>query len=604
MAQISVQKHTVDSGETITSIATKYRVTTYQLQQANPDISNGIKVNDVLHIPQPDSVSANPKEYIIKRGDTKFSLAKRFGLTIEALEFRNPEIISSFQEGQILNVSNEITSEPHIKNNHNNREAYVVTRLDTKFGLAKKFNTSIAELERINPHIIRMLQEGQTITIPVTNRTKLTEDQPQTKNSTYQLSTPVVLHEKTNEEATAPISNDAVVVAKKQSEITINEQLQNQASTARHTTNISSKRTNLSPVFKSTKQRRLLFFLPFSQLEYDAHNTDDNFDKVLDTFEKSNLEFYRGASIAIDSIKKLGLKLDVSIVEAKNGIQNLDLKTLTETKNISSFDAVILPYYDTIDKSIAAEISVNNIPVISGSHKVNQYPSNNLYSALPSTNQQRKKILDYITSEKGNMIVISDVDRDESRTFIVNHAPNASIIHLRKNGTFNSDELIKKFKKDQVNYVIIDSERNSVFINTTNILLSALSKYTIQIAVLEANLVPNKNDVSIKRYKILKMLYPSFTSAEKTPESLKFSQTYLKKHSIMPTANVLKGFDITMDSLLRILQEQSFQNSAENQVTVYTHLKFEYEKNANGGYSNQGLYILHYDTGSDVKEIN
>lgn len=615
-AQESLQKHTVSSGETIASIAKQYMVTAYELQQANPGLMSGIKVNDVLNIPQTtikspelesvsDSIRASivsvPTEYTVKRGDTKFSLARRFGLTIKGLESRNPQIVPTLQEGQILNVPNESLKAPQ-----SNLESYVVTRVDTKFGLAKKFNTTIPELERVNPHIVKMLLVGQTIKIPSHSTTQLTTDKgPETKKSTtHQLLTPVNSTKKVITTETTAVAKNAVAAQRDPSEKTIEKHIQTQPAAAKTSEEASSKHRNLAASIKTFKQKKLLFLLPFSQSEYHTYKIDDGFDKVADDFKKSHLEFYRGASIAIDSIRKLKLNVEVDILVAKNNIEKSEIKTLAKLHQISTYDGVIMPYYDGIDEELAALIAGDNIPVVTASHIANQNPSNNLYSALPSANLQRQKILDYIASKKGNMIVISDVNRDDSRTFIAEHTPNAAIIDLKKNGTYNNDELIGKLKKDQVNYVILNSDRNSVFINTTNILLSESSNYTIQITILESNLIPDKSDVSIKRYQILKMLFPSFVPAETPVETNNFTAAYLKTYNMIPTANVLLGFDITMDTLLRMAQEESFQNSAENHVTEYTHLKFDYEKNGKGGFSNQGIYILHYDTGSDIKEIN
>lgn len=613
-AQESLQKHTVSSGETIASIANKYMVTAYELQQANPGLTSGIKANDILNIPQStikspqlksvaDSLRASivsaPTEYTVKRGDTKFSLARRFGLTIKGLESRNPHIVPTLQEGQILNV-------PEERDSQSNLERYVVTRVDTKFGLARKFNTTIPELERINPHIVKMLLVGQTIKIPQHDTTAGTREQvPETKKTTVQQpTTPVNPSKKVLQTETTPVAKDVVAPKTKPSEKTIEKQIQTPPTVAKISEETTSKYSNLAASIKTSKQKKLLFVLPFSQSEYHAFKTDDRFEKVSDEFKKSHLEFYRGASMAIDSLKKLKLNIEVDILIAKNKIEKAEIKSLAKLQQVATYDGIILPYYDTIDEELAALIAEDNIPVVTASQVSNQNPSRNLYSALPSANLQRKKILDHLASKKGNVIVINDVDRDDSKTFIAEHAPNATIIDLKKNGTFNNDELIGKFKKNQVNYVILNSDRNSVFINTTNILLSELSNYTIQIAILESNLIPDKSDVSKKRYQILKMLFPSFTSAKATASQHHFTQTYLKKYKVLPTANVLSGFDITMDTLLRMAQEESFQNSAENHVTEYTHLKFDYEKNAKGGFSNQGIYILHYDTGSDIKEIN
>ena len=44
-------KHTVVKGETIPSIAQKYKVTPYDIYKLNPDSQNGIQPNSVLLIP-------------------------------------------------------------------------------------------------------------------------------------------------------------------------------------------------------------------------------------------------------------------------------------------------------------------------------------------------------------------------------------------------------------------------------------------------------------------------------------------------------------------------------------------------------------------------
>ncbi len=586
VSQESLQRHTVSDGETIASIAKTYKVSTDELQKANVGLLSGIKVNDVLIIPQNSAKSDGKTTYTVKRGDTKFSLARSFGLTIKALESLNPQIVPTLLEGQILNYANE----NHIKKLPVKLESYVVTKADTKFGIAKKFNTTIAELERVNPYIVKMLLVGQTIQIPSDNF-----------NSTTSASN------NANDTVKTAVVKNTVIAKKEPTEkyvAPVEKAIETLPPAANSNVNTSVTYTNLAASLNTSKQKKLLFFLPFSQSEYQSYKIDDNFDRVSDKFKKSHLEFYRGANLAIDSIKKLKLNIEVDILEAKNKIKKPEIESLAKLQQISTYDAVILPYYDAVDEELAALIEPDNIPVITASLLANQNPSSNLYSALPAANLQRKKILDYLRSKKGNIIIISDVDRDQSRAAIAEHAPNATIIDLDTNGTFSKDELIGKLKKNQVNYVILDSERNSVFISSTNILLSELSNYDIQIAIMESNLIPDKSDVSVKRYQILRLLFPSFVPAQTPSDTNNFTAAYLKKYDRIPTENVLLGFDITMDTLLRMAQEGSFQNSAENQVTAYTYLKFDYEKNAKGGYGNHGIYILHYDSGYAIKEIN
>ncbi|MGC1630665.1 MAG: hypothetical protein WA749_00995, partial [Gelidibacter sp.] len=351
--------------------------------------------------------------------------------------------------------------------------------------------------------------------------------------------------------------------------------------------------------------KKLLFFLPFSEIEYQSFaKIEANFKNISDDFKRSHLDFYKGATMAIDSIRKMNLNLDVKIVEAQSVNQTSKTKALIQDHNIKDYDAIILPFYDSIEEEIAAFTADNNTPVITATAVDNKKNTNNLYSALPSINQQRLKVLNYMKSKQGHMIVLNDVDRIESKAFIKDLVPNADFVTIKKNGSFSEAELKSKLKKGQINYVIIDSERNSTFLNTTNALLSELSNYKLQLAVLDASLIPDDSNVSQKRYQILKMIFPSLIPAKSTESSKQFLSTYQKKYKLLPTANIMVGFDITFDSLLRLMQQESFENSAINYITEYTQLKFNYEKNALGGYSNEGIYILQYDPDAQIRDAN
>lgn len=679
LAQENGQTHKVAKGETIVSIAKKYNVTPYDLQQANQIDLATIRPDDVLIIPksaiqsaknhpvpQPPEKGKTPSElqYTVLKGDTKFSLAKRFEITINALENQNPHIIPGLQEGQVLAVS----SGKHSPSKNETPQNYVVTRMDTKFGLAKKFNTTIAALERQNPHIVKLLVVGQTIEIPsnpevesetvkastsqankTPSTTKLlleekevhpkpqttavaTRPSPEKSPEAQPKATPQVIVKETSSLVPMDLNN-----AKYESyEVRAHETLYSLAQKANmsipeflklnpqlkesvqagisikmpsnisnaEATPVTSKPVNLLKTLNTSKSNRLLFFLPFSQIEFEDYGADNNFSSVSNDFKKKHLEFYRGASIAIDSLKKLGLKLDVEILRIPNTTENIKITDFAKTDALNAYDAVIASFYKNIDAEATAFISTDAKPIVTVAHLNDQKYFKNLYSALPPLDFQRKKTLDYVLSQKGNIVVVNDLHREESRSFIQKHAPNAMFVDLKQNGTFSNDDLISKLKKNQRNYVVIDSDRNSVFITTTNLLLGQLSNYDIQIAILESQLIPDQNEVSKKRYQVLKMLFPSFSPAKKTADEKLFAKSYQKKYRMLPTTNVLLGFDITFDTLLRLGQAQSFENTAEKHVTQYTHLKFDYGKHGKGAYDNRGIYILHYDTGSDLKEVN
>ena len=735
VAQEGLKKHTVSNGETLLSISKVYNITPYDLQKANPNVLNGIKPNDILIIPESkiksphlkslaDSIKASVVSssisHTVKTGDTKFSLAKRYGLTVSQLESQNPQIISELQLGEVLEIfpsttykdakiaSNRQTEpsssplKPKLKEgkkhevqkgetvfrvasaygltedellkansktitgglkigqilwipgsndykiSDGNKE-YVVKYGDTKFSLSRRFNTTVQDLERKNPHITNMLIVGQTITMPTDETQSKTIEATQPEPSKTQTVTPtkeievveedvrvvedtpeVPVQEVEKKQETVVKETPSEEVAPKEKEIVatntrpdevidqpvvkdavdepVSQVVSDPVSTTNETINlpkVTAGLADLKNTAKTSQAKKLLFFLPFSETDYQNYaKNNDNFKTISDDFKRNHLEFYKGAHIAIDSIKKMNLNVEVDIIEALSTNQTAKIKSLIQENTIKNYDAIILPFYKTVEEEIATFTADRNIPVITASPIAYKNNTDNLYSALPSVNEQRLKVLDHMTSKNAHIIVLSDINRAESKAFITKQVPRADFVDIKRNGSFSEGELKSKFKKDQLNYVVIDSDRNSVFLNATNALLSELSNYKLELAVLEASLIPDDSDVSQKRYQILKMIFPSLIPAKSTESSKQFLSDYQKKYKLLPSANIMLGFDITFDSLLRLMQQQSFEYTATNYSTEYTQLKFDYEKNTLGGYSNTGVYILQYDSNANIREAN
>ncbi len=691
-AQQNATTHTVIKGETILVIAKTYNVTPYDILQANPNLNSldAIQEHDVLIIPKSkikspqlesasdaikSSVPTLPYTYTVKKGETKFGLSKRFGITVPELEALNPQIIAGLNEGHVLKIRslvkdlpedensepNQITTTydayrthivlkgqtlfsiskingltvdqlvdynsdvldgvlkegqilkvPQLKQDANaNFKTYVVKPGETKYGLSKQFQTTVEALERLNPHILSMLQVGQVLKIPANDAVSINS---KSDSPTLEVQkSPIVSNPVTTKTATAsalrsdlPESND------ENSERSSTSQINNVSRTTKDTFNTPSKidlttarYADLSKTLTIDKSKKLMFFLPFTDEEFILEKANSkNFNSVKDEFDRSHLEFYSGAKIAVDSLKKLGLIVNVNILEAENPKQNLRLTDILKDSDMTDADAIVLPFYGTIEEDVATAVAQQNIPVITAATIAPQQSNKNLFSALPSINQQRIKLLDHIISKGGNIIVVSDVNRSESKDFIQAYVPYAKFVEIKKNGNYNEDDLMSKLKTDKLNFVILDSERNSVFLNVTNTLLSELNTYNLQLAVLESSLIPDSDDVSVKRYRILKMLVPSLTSPTSNSNTQRFSQNYQKAYDSKPTSNALLGFDITFDTLLRLAQKANFEVSAKNDITEYTKLKFNYKTNSQGGYNNEGIYILQYDTDLDLKEVN
>jgi hypothetical protein len=72
--------------------------------------------------------------------------------------------------------------------------------------------------------------------------------------------------------------------------------------------------------------------------------------------------------------------------------------------------------------------------------------------------------------------------------------------------------------------------------------------------------------------------------------------------NILPSQYAIRGFDVTFDTLLRLSQEKSFEETVQSNATQQIENKFDYVQNITAGYVNQGVYILYYDVDLTIKE--
>ena len=109
----------------------------------------------------------NNIEHLIKKGESVYQISRQYGVSINAIFDLNPGSRDVIYAGRILlipNSSNDNTSN-NTTVTSNGVSNYVVKRGETKSGLSRRFGVSIAMLEQQNPQIVRMLQAGHVINV-------------------------------------------------------------------------------------------------------------------------------------------------------------------------------------------------------------------------------------------------------------------------------------------------------------------------------------------------------------------------------------------------------------------------------------------------------
>jgi hypothetical protein len=313
------------------------------------------------------------------------------------------------------------------------------------------------------------------------------------------------------------------------------------------------------------------------------------------------LDFYSGAAIAIDSAKQLGIKVDVSVFDSEETKNSSSVAKLIADQHLENFGVLIGPFYQANVEKTAEMLSANQVAVISPlSKEVGKfYP--NLVQTITSNSVLRSAIFDFMNSKNGNVIAVVDKKKVSVKKYIQENQKGVRFANLDPTGALNVISLKSLLVKNKINYVVMETANTSMIKATMTALLSVQQWFNVQLVILEPNETLNTDEIEFADLVKLKLMYPSMTRENTTPQALLFEKNFKLKNKVTPSAFAIRGFDVTFDALMRLSQPNGFFESA-NQVTEQVESKFDYFKNETGGFANKGLYILYYDADLTVKE--
>ena len=155
--------YTVNSGDTLYSIARKFNVSVNELKQSNNLTTNALSVGQVLTIPGIEIEPENTTEttYTVKSGDNLYSIAKTFNTTVTELKQANNLTSNTLSINQVLIIPNTSEIETPINGNK-----YIVKSGDTLYSIANKYNISVNELKQFNNLTSNTLSLNQELIIP------------------------------------------------------------------------------------------------------------------------------------------------------------------------------------------------------------------------------------------------------------------------------------------------------------------------------------------------------------------------------------------------------------------------------------------------------
>ena len=153
---IITNTYVVQKGDTLYSIANKLGTTVSELKKENNLTSNTLQIGQVLRIPTKEIYEEEENVYVVKKGDTLYSIAMANNTTVDELKKVNNLTSNILSTGQLLKIPSALLPE----------STYTVKKGDSLYSIANKYNTTVDELKRINNLTSNTLSIGQVLKLP------------------------------------------------------------------------------------------------------------------------------------------------------------------------------------------------------------------------------------------------------------------------------------------------------------------------------------------------------------------------------------------------------------------------------------------------------
>lgn len=151
-----LETYTVKKGDTLYSIAKEFNTTVDNLKKINNMLTNTLIVGSKILVPKKNNSNNTTTYYTVKKGDTLFSISKAYNVSVNDIKKANNLTSDTLSVGQKLIIPSK----------EENYDTYIVKKGDTLYSIARNFNVSVNEIMALNNLSSSVLTPGQTLVIP------------------------------------------------------------------------------------------------------------------------------------------------------------------------------------------------------------------------------------------------------------------------------------------------------------------------------------------------------------------------------------------------------------------------------------------------------
>jgi len=598
--------HQVQKGQTLYSIARAYTVTVDLLIRENAIADNGIKEGQVLRIPaaavaqgQVAAKNAQAKNPQQSGGQTPGQTPGQ--ATGQATGQTSGQVSGQPRTNGSATADAVRTTQSATKQaNQNERYIYHrVSRGETLGTIAGQYGISVPDLKRANRGLL-FPHEGDYLLIP------------KNKISPAQAGRRTVLP--VNEIPVDTVLQDTMTVEEEKESFTL-----------------PASRTEIDRLQGSVRVAVLLpFFIKENNARFHADSTNIDTDGNRNYREQGRysgaiydgslpfLEAYEGILVAVDSLRSLGLTVELDVYDT--GADTTGLHLLILSGALAGVDLIIGPVFSYHIEQIAGWAAERDIPIVSPVPLRDRDITLNkptLYRVFPSESVIRETMARELMSHPESKVIFLHSDSSM-------YDPATSALWRRVIEATGGDSAVAEGRLVAHHYTGVTQQRN-VYGNVSTLenLLDPARENIIVLATAQTPIVSSAFSALhslIKRYNIKVLGYPEIRGLEtidlkyyydlelfipaesyvdfQSPATQAFSSLFMKKFRTEPMAEsfVWRGFDVAWYFIGGIAyrgKEFLRDPGTFNPALLCLEPDFRRDSRQNG-YENRGIFFLHY----------
>lgn len=489
------------------------------------------------------------KYYIhtVEKGQTLYAIAKAYELTVNDVLLENPDAMNGIKPGQTLRIPFDKKASITTIVPVDTSKKFIIHKVEagqTVYSLSKKYNVAENDIYNANPDARFGIRIGMELKIPV----------PAGVNSTT-----VIAPDTTKPDSVISILKEVYNVA---------------------------------------------FMMPLQLWNVGNIEPDDVIgDKAeFPQKPKAAVEFYEGALLAIDSLRKSGMKVNVWVYDVDD-LDSGKTSTILAKPEFSNMDLIIGPFSPGPFDEVAEFANAHHIGIISPVSTANRVLFKNpmAVKSVPSVGTQMEQLAQHISKDRKdeNVILVTSGLLKEQKTCnsFSDEMNRLRVLDLkdsiRVNQGFSGIE--SKLVKDKMNVLVIPSTSQPFVTDLIRNLYGLAEKYQITVYGMPAWMDYDNLDFEYLEALHFHFAAPYFVDYE-TPATKRFVLRYRSVYGGDPTSFSFAGYDNTMFFL------QQLRTTGTGFVPGVTEHKGEgiqqsfsfMRSDAESGYENIGLRIVHF----------